>query len=258
MARWGLVLVLVMVSVLVLVPQDVRADGATLPKGRGAASLTLQTGLSKGQGGEPLSVAPDLWFGILEGRQIGLVSSLQGMTGFWSGALSGYTGSGACLSGSPEDGGDAGCGGLFESAGVEMVGNGHWPVMLVAGGYVLEDDPYIARLKLGLRGRWQLDRFSIGASPSAFLGNDKLVFVPVEVGYAVMDRLRVGLQSGYIRDWPEVGEQWSAIPVAAGVVFLATPTLVTGASFSFDRVGGFEGPDPFDQRSVSLMVGTML
>ncbi|HUS63573.1 MAG TPA: hypothetical protein VMZ28_03480 [Kofleriaceae bacterium] len=260
MARWGLVLVLVLVLVSVLVPRDARGDGATLPKGRGAVSLTLQSGLSKGQGAEPLSVAPDVWYGVTEGWQVGGVSSVQGMTGFWSGALSGYTGSGACLSGTPEDGADAGCGGLFESGGIESIIGGHWqvPVLATAGFYVLDDDPMVLRAKFGLRAHVAVDRFSIGASPSVFLGNDKLVFVPVEVGFSVVDRLRVGLQSGYIRSWPEAGDEWSAIPVAAGVVFLVTPTLVTGASFSFDRVGGFEGPGPFDQRSASLMVGTML
>lgn len=255
-ARCGLVLVLV--KVLVLVPRDAHADGGTLPPGRAAASLTLQTGLSKGQGAEPLSVAPDLWYGFGDGQQVGLVSSVQAMTGFWSGALSGYTGSGACLSGTAEDGADAGCGGLFESGGVELMGDGHWPVVAVVGMHVFEDDPLRARLKLGVRGRMQVGAASVGAAPSALIGNDKLVLVPVEVGYAVADRMRVGLQTGYIRFWPDAGDEWSAIPVAAGVVFLVTPTLVMGASFSFDRVGGFVGPGPFDQRSASLMVGTML
>ncbi len=244
--------------VLVHGAQDLRADGATLPRGRGAVSLTVQTGLSKGQDGEPLSIAPDVWYGASAGMQLGLVSSMQAMTGFWTGALTGYSGSGACLSGTQDSAADAGCGGLFESAGIEAVGNARWPVLLVAGIHVIEDDPFRIRPKLGLRARHQVGRFSIGSSPSALLGADRFVLVPVELGYAVADRWRVGLQSGYIRAYLEDGAEWSAIPVAAGVVFLATPTLVTGASFSFDRVGGFEGPGPFDQRSASLMVGTML
>ena len=121
-----------------------------MPKGRGAASLTLQTGLSKGQEGEPLSVASDLWYGVTDRLQVGVVSSVQGLYGLWSGAIAGFSASGACLSGPPEETGDAGCNGLFESAGIEAVTGVARPIVAHIGLHLVENDPRTVRLKTAL------------------------------------------------------------------------------------------------------------
>ena len=260
LARWGLVLVVVLVLARA---HDLRADGATLPGGRGAVSLTVQSGLSEGQGAEPFSVAPDAWYGISDGEQVGVVTSVQALTGFWSGATGGLLGSGVCLSGGQERRSDAGCDGLFESAGAQVVMGGRMrgPVQVLPlfGAHLVENDPVAFRGQAGARVRWQMgDRVSVGGAPSVVVGEGRAWFVPVEVGVTVVPRLRVGVQSGYVHVSRDGYDPWSAIPVAVGAVLLATPTLVVSGAFSFDRVGGYAGPGPVDQRSAIVMVGTML
>ncbi len=49
-----------------------------------------------------------------------------------------------------------------------------------------------------------------------------------------------------------------AVPVAVGAVYFLSPPLMTAASLSLDRIAGYEGPGPLDQRSASLTFGTLL
>jgi hypothetical protein len=238
-----------------------RAEGPTLPKGRAALSLTLQAGLSKGQGVAPLSLAPDAWVGASDIVQIGMVTSLQGRTGFWSGAIAGVQGSGACLSGKPDANEIAGCSDLAEAGGAEVVSanrsSGAFQSAVAAGFYMFDADPSVFQFKLGPRLRLLFDRVSIGLAPSWFFGDHLAFSVPVEVGVHLGDRVILGAQSGLAAATHD--DRWSsAWPVAASALFFLSPTLVVAGAVSLDRVAGFEGPGALERRSASLMVGTML
>lgn len=250
--RWGIVVM------VVAAPAIARADGPTLPKGRAAASLTLQTGLTRGQPGAPLSLAPDVWVGVSDTIQVGMVTSIQGRTGFWSGAVAGGGGSGVCLSGRRDDGDVGGCGDLAEDGGAEVLiaprdASGAFQAATSAGYHVYESDPYTFQFKIGGRARLRLEHFTAGMAVSWFFGSQLSLSVPIDVGLHAGDRLVLAVQSGI-----QYRSDDRMVPMAFAAIWFLSPAWVLAGSFSFDRVAGFEGPGPFDRRSASLMVGTML
>src|SRR5215468_9473944 len=77
----------------------------TLQKGRAVLNAYVGIGLSNGSTLKPISVSPDLWYGVTDDITAGVVHSAVGTTGFIGGAgLLGVFGPSLCLTGS-----DGGC-----------------------------------------------------------------------------------------------------------------------------------------------------
>jgi hypothetical protein len=250
------------------------APGPTLRAGRVALLASLQLGTSKGgKAFEPISLAPDAYYGVSDRVEVGLVTSWYGITGFWSGAMLGASPSGLCLSSEPEAEGGIGCARRFDNLGGEV----HHALLeegslqLAAGGglHVFHFDPFTLDVKLGLHGMWRAGRLGLSFAPSFFIGltqrhdppdgtaNKESIQLPVAVTFALVPELLVGLQSG-VRGPVDGFADGYSVPAALAAIYLVSPRLMVGGAFSFERVAGGDDRDPGDLRSLTLFGGAML
>ena len=81
----------------------------TLPAGRVFVEVFAEINLSADAALKPLSIAPDLWYGVNDELTVGLVHSARGATG-----LFGATGNGLCLTGE-----DNGCAKIYNNLGID-------------------------------------------------------------------------------------------------------------------------------------------
>ena len=248
--------------------------GPTLRAGGIAFLASLQLGTSRGgKAFEPISIAPDAFYGVSDRLEVGVVTSWYGVTGFWSGAMLGVAPSGLCVSRKPDAVGGIGCAKRFDNAGGEV----HYALMregelqLAAGGglHAASFDPFTLDVKLGLRGMWRAGRIGLSFAPSLFLGvtqrhdppdgtgNKEAVFVPVQVTFAVIPQLLVGLQSG-LRGPVDGFSSAYSVPAALGAIFLVNAQIMVGGAFSYERVAGGDDGDAGDLRSLTLFGGYMM
>ena len=155
------------------------AMSPTLPAGSLAFTATVQAGLSAdavgGEVGNPLSIAPDVWYGVNERLSLGGVTSIQAVTGFWSGALGGLAGTGLCVSDEP--GTDpavlAGCTNAFDNAGLEglfaLKADDSTGIALDVGFHAVSFDASFYSAKVGARGALRSGRLGVGLVPSVLV-----------------------------------------------------------------------------------------
>ncbi|HEU5057607.1 MAG TPA: hypothetical protein VFU21_13830 [Kofleriaceae bacterium] len=247
--------------------------GPTLRRGAFAFLASLQIGASKGgKAFEPVSIAPDAWYGVSDRLEVGVVTSWVGMTGFWSGAMLGFAPSGLCTSHRTNAAG-IGCPKRFDNAGAEahyaLLAEGSFQLAAGGGLHATSFDPFTLDVKLGTHGMWRAGRVGLSLAPSLFIGvtqrhdppdgtsNKESIQLPIAVTFAALPQLLVGLQSGVRGPLDGFGDAYS-IPAALGAIFLATPQIMVGGAFSFERVAGGDDLDPGDLRSMTLSAGYML
>lgn len=248
--------------------------GPTLRAGALAVLASLQLGTSRGgKAIEPISIAPDAFYGVSDRLELGVVTSWYGITGFWSGAMLGALPSGLCASSKPEAEGGIGCARRFDNVGAEahyaLMGEGAFQMAASGGLHAASFDPLTLDVKLGVHGRWRAGRIGLSFAPSLFIGiterhdppdgagNKETVQLPVAVTFAAMPQLLVGLQSG-VRGPIDGFEGGYSIPAALGAIYLVTPQILVGGAFSFERVAGGGDLDAGDLRSMTLFGGYMM
>jgi hypothetical protein len=220
------------------------SDGFTLPKGKLALNVNLGVNLSSDAVGKPVSLSPDLWYGVSDDLTIGLVHSGEGLNGF----LGTSTGGSLCLAGEKN-----GCADVYHNVAVDVRYRLKSPLTLDAALYVNSFDPFTVGAKLGVDARWVWSKLSLEVRPSVTIGfnerdtapgNHEALYVPATIAYAVAPKVGVGLQSGLaIYDLEHAGDTW-AIPLSIAARFAATPKLGVGLAFSFmqlaaaDAIGG--------------------
>ncbi|HEY1817879.1 MAG TPA: hypothetical protein VGG74_36305 [Kofleriaceae bacterium] len=232
-----------------------------LPKGKLLLDAFLEMNLSSGEAFKPVSLSPDLWYGLTDDLTLGLVHSTTGATGFI-----GNAGDSLCLTG-----GSNGCPHFYPDVGVDARYRLMRPLALDVGLYVPYTDPFELAVKLGVSGRWTWNRLSLEAQPSLFIGlanrqpttknamgaevadgptNTEQLNIPITVAYLLAPRVDVALQPGLVLPFTDTGDTWR-IPLAIAVRFAATPRFGIGLAFAFlDLIGG--GDDGADQRSLTL------
>lgn len=254
-------------------PAEPQPPGPTLRAGGFAVLASLQVGTSKGgKAFEPVSIAPDLYYGVNDRLELGAVTSWYGITGFWSGAMLGVAPSGLCTSHKTNAAG-LGCPKRFDNAGVEahyaLMREGEFQMAAGGGLHASSFDPFTLDLKLGLRGMWRAGRVGFSFAPSLFIGvtqrhdppdgtgNKESVFVPLQVTFATVPQLLVGLQSGVRGPIDGFSKSYS-IPAAIGAIFLLNPQILFGGAFSYERVAGGDDGNAGDLRSLTLFGGYMM
>lgn len=235
------------------------------PKGKISVHVGLALGLSKDNAGKPISITPDVFYGVAPKLEVGVAHSGYALDGFWGdSALLGIVGTGVCVSGD-----DMG-------AGCAKVYNG--PVGLLAryslmegsidlaadGGIVVRslDPDMLLGVKVGVRGRKMInDKMAIGFAPSVTVGlnsrdgNGDFIAIPVDIHYAVSPKLMAGLQTGVEGDLDGFGDNY-ALPIGVGGVFMLNDKMAVGGAFILHRVvGGLEGPGAADLRSLAVFFG---
>lgn len=177
------------------------APRLTVPAKRFVVSAALEISLSKDAAFSPISLAPDIWYGVDRALTVGLVHSSRAVGGFLGGA-----GDSLCVNGDDGRGGSR-CPGFYDRVGLlaryHLLGRG--PLTVAAdGGLVFRSfDPFALSLKLGAAARWQRGKLAVDVVPNLFVGlsdrshgNRELLNVPVSVTYAVTPRIAAAGQLG--------------------------------------------------------------
>jgi hypothetical protein len=227
--------------------------GLQAPGGMFAARLLLNANLSDGAIGEPISVTPDLFYGITDRFQLGLVHN--GPMGWQS-----RPGLSLCVTGK-----DNGCPKVYDNVGLDvMFGLATAPMHLSAHGQLLINrfDPMATSVSLGVAGKLHLgDEAAIFFDPKISIAmqdrdvNDDALYIPVELQYQVGAPMTVKLLTGFSANLSNIGDTYQ-IPVGIGVVHNLNEHLDIGARFTFDNLLGRqdEGDDRTDNRSAAVLV----
>jgi hypothetical protein len=200
---------------------ELGATRLAAPAHRLVLHALLEIGLSKDSSGSPVSIAPDLWYGVSRAFTIGLVHSSQAATGLLGGA-----GDGLCLTGE-----EGGCARLYDRAGLLArlaVASGDASVALEGGVLARSLDPMVLSGKLGLAIRLQLGRkLAAELTPSVAFGlterdsgNHEVAYVPVSLTYATSRRLALAVQAGLIAPFEDFRNE-VVIAMSAGVQVMA-------------------------------------
>ena len=136
-------------------------DRFTLPKGKLALDAFVEMNLSSGEAFKPVSITPDLWYGVTDDVTIGLVHSGVGATGFLD-----VVGNSLCITGTAN-----GCGHVYNSVGLDGRIRIAKPWAVDVGLYISSiSDPFQMAAKLGIDGRWTWNKVALELQPSIFLG----------------------------------------------------------------------------------------
>lgn len=203
----------------------------TVPARRLVVHASLEVSLSADAAFEPVSVAPDLWYGVTRSLTVGLVHSSRAL-----GGVLGGSGDGLCLTGE-----DGGCGAVYDGGGLlarlHLAGG---PLALALDGGLLAHglDPLTLGLKLGLAARLQLGRLAVELAPNAWValnerdaGNRELVNVPVTLTLAVTPRVALAVQSAMVAPLEDFRRD-IFITLSAGVQAVVTEQIFVDVVFS--------------------------
>lgn len=234
----------------------------TLQKGRLVVNAYLAIGLSDNATFKPISLSPDLWYGVTDDLTAGLVHSAVGTTGFMGGAgLAGLGGQSLCLTGS-----DNGCSDFYSNVAAEAryrlkMGN---IAFAVDGGVVFQHvtDPIELGVKLGAVGRWHQGQIAVEASPNLFVAitdrsvngvtvNHDVLNLPGTVLYTLNPTITLAAQSGLSLPLEDAGDAY-AVPLSVGVFYKVNEELDVTAAFSLPRLIASGSPSGIDARSLTL------
>lgn len=221
-------------------PPPPRAPGLTLAADTFQLALTLEVETTADKVGEPISIAPDLAYGVTDDLTLSLVHSRFAVTGFRA-----AVGGGICVT-------DEGCPTIYRNVGVESaysLARGALAVAGVVGLHALDLDQELWGAKLGLRARATRGPFALTASPSVIFAiteredamgaprNRDTYWLPVGATYKLAAPLTVGISSGLKGSVSDAGERWE-VPVGVSAQYTLSKTTLVGASFVFGKLAG--------------------
>lgn len=241
-----------------------QSEQLNLPKGKLTINGFIEINLSKDAAFEPVSLAPDLWYGITDDVTLGLVHSGVGRTGFLGGA-----GDSLCITGKSH-----GCGRIYNNVGADLRYRLARPWSLDAGLFISNiTDPFVLDLKVGASGRWKFGKLALEFQPSLFIAltersdgadattttpaapphNEELA-LPITVGYEVASKLELEGQTGVVIPFAKVGD-FFAIPLSLGLRYRLDDHLGFGFAFSLPALIAGDGlASGFDARTITLGV----
>jgi hypothetical protein len=231
----------------------------TLPEGRLLVQASVQMSLSTDAVFKPVSLSPDVWYGLTEDLSLGLAHSPAGAGGFYGGVANSL-----CLTGASN-----GCPNLYSNAALlgrfSLLDTG---VGLAAqGGLIIGSlDPLFLGVQLGVVGRWEMAPIAVVFQPSIQIGvterdagNTDTLALPVAAMFDATPELSIGLQTGVSFAFEDIGSTW-VVPVSLGGRYAIMPGVWAELVFSLPIVvtGADLAPGAFDTRVLTLGGGTVL
>jgi hypothetical protein len=231
-------------------------DELVLPKGKLLLDAFLEMNLSSGEVFKPVSITPDLWYGVTDDLTLGLVHSGTGANGFI-----GAVGNSLCLGSSCTD--------FYNDVGIDARIRLTRPWAVDAGLYVLNfSNPFELAAKIGISGRWTWhNKLALELQPSLFIGftdrnptnpappapaakpNTEELYVPVTLSYMVAPKVDLALQTGLVLPFSNAGNSW-AIPISIAIRYAVNGKFGIGLAFTFpDLIGG---ASTADERTLTL------
>jgi hypothetical protein len=233
---------------------DQNSDTLNLPKGKVVINAFLSIDLSKGLVGKPISLSPDVWYGVTDDLTIGLVHSTVGTTG-----LLYNFGNSLCLSGKSD-----GCANVYQNVGADVRYRLMAPLSLDAGLLVRDTNPFEVAIKIGASGRWHFGKAAVELQPNVAIGlnkrsatmtsagNSDILTVPVTGSYEVADKLELALQLGLSLPFEHTGDTY-AFEAALGARYQVNHHLGLGLTFALPALAsGSSGLKAFDFRTIML------
>jgi hypothetical protein len=231
-------------------PATAPTEQLTAPKGKLVINAFFELNLSKDAVGKPISISPDVWYGITDDLTLGLVHSSVGATG-----LLGGVGDALCLRGKMDGCAD----GVYSGVGLDVRYRLKAPLSLDAGLYATDFDPFSLALKIGASGRWKFGKLALEVQPSIFFGlterdtNKELLVIPVTAAFEVATSFELALQVGLATPFDGAGDNFK-IPVSLGARYQVNGHLGVGLVFSLPAVAGGDMVEStgFDARTITL------
>lgn len=232
----------------------------TMPAKRLALRTHLEINLSDGSAFEPVSVAPDAWYGINDDLTIGVVHSAAAASGVMGGV-----GSSLCLTGT-----SGGCADVYRGLGVDAryhLRQGKIALAANGGLYINRLDPFQLAIKLGAIARWRpspSSKLAIDAAPNLFIGlterdatatqpgNTEVLSLPISAVYDLRPKLSLAAQTGLVLPFTDTADRF-AIPLSLGVGYQLSYRISLDAAFSLPAlIGGDAVANGFDARTITL------
>jgi len=205
---------------------------------------TLELEMSKDNVAKPVSIAPDLWYGVSDDVTVGITDSRFAATGF-----RGSAGGAFCVTGTTR-----GCPRLYNNVGAEAwAALARGTVSLVAGGgpYATDLHRGFYSFKLGVKSRLTAGRISLTTTPAVLIAmtkrdasptpNTDALYVPVALGVRLVSSTTIALGSGIKGPVSDFRHHWS-VPLGI-VASSAIGRVQFGASWVFGTlVSAAENP----------------
>lgn len=228
--------------------------GLQAPEGMLTARVTLAMNLSADAVGEPISLAPDIAYGVSDRLQVSLIHDGPMR---WQAR----PGLGLCLTGS-----DGGCPRVYDNVGLDVMYGlvfGSQLHVSAHGGLLLTSfDPVATMLPIGVAAKLHIgDAMAVTVDPQlGFALSDRdvnadVLFLPIDVSFQVGVPTTLKLLTGVVGPLDGFGDAYQA-PLGVGVVHNVTEHIDVGARFSFDNLLGQQPPgvDAADARSLALLL----
>jgi hypothetical protein len=218
-----------------------------------SARILLDINMSDGAVGKPISIAPDLYYGVSERLQLGLLHTDP--TGWQS-----RPGTGLCLSGE-----DNGCAKAYDNVGFDALialGSDTFPISAHGTLFLDSFDPTTTHLALGVAGKAHFnERVALLFDPKIAIAldsrdsNPDVLYIPLELQFQLKPPTTLKVLSGLAGNLDAFGDTYQ-IPLGLGVLQNLSERLDLGARFSFDNLLGkqAEGASAADTRSFALLL----
>lgn len=221
-------------------PSNAGGTQLVLPKGRLVLDAYVPINLSDGAVGKPISISPDLWYGVTDDITVGLVHSSLGSTG-----LMGGVGTSLCLTGE-----DNGCANVYSNVGIDArykLKNGPLAYAVDVGAYALDvNDPFTFSIKVGALVRWSKDKIAVDVTPNIFIGvterkvmdvnnNRDVLALPVTGFYTVAPKIAVSLQAGLLLPFEDAGDLYQ-VGLSIGGHYAVNESANVTLAFSLPRL----------------------
>jgi hypothetical protein len=231
------------------------ARGVQAPGGMLAIRTLLHVNASENAFGEPVSLAPDIFYAVTDTLQLGIVHN--GPMGWQT-----RPGFGLCLTGETH-----GCPRVYDNVGFDLMYGlafGDVRFSIHSSLYVFRfSDPSAVMWTVGVVGKIHLGQVvALFFDPQAGVAlndrdglNKDTLFLPLELQFQAGARVSLKLLSGVIGQLSNLGDTYQ-VPVGVGVVGNVTPAFDLGLRFSFDNLLGQQpaGVSRTDTRSLSLLL----
>jgi hypothetical protein len=223
------------------------------PGGMFSARILLDINLSKGAAGEPISIAPDLYYGVSDKLQLGLLHTDP--TGWQS-----RPGVGLCLTGK-----DGGCPKAYDNIGFDLLyalGSGSFPISAHGSVFLDSFDPMTTHLALGVAGKAHFtDRVALLFDPKLAIAldsrdtNKDVLYVPLELQFQLAPPTILKVLTGIAGTTSGFGDTYQ-VPLGLGLLQNLNKHFDLGARFSFDNLLGKQPADVgrADLRSFAVLL----
>ena len=216
-------------------PDDLVGRAVVLAREAGEAAATIEVNLSKRYEWKPVSVAPDVWFGVTDQLTIGLIHSSRAM-----GVID--AGNGLCSTGSTH-----GCPAAYDNIGLDgryALRRGWLAVAARVRVIASSFDPWKPTVRPGALVRLHRGRFGITADPQLQLGldhrdegNRDWLRIPLWFAIQPARGVAIALRTGIDGELATFGDTY-AIPVGLELAVRVTARVELAAFVGFPTLGG--------------------